>query len=239
MRLPADVNASNPLFGRLEDHPAGALGRFEDNVEIFDVMRDRLQALITGEDQRVEQETQSAATRDRAERKSRACQDRAQAEIKIRMRDRKVPRPVIEFLVQQWIKLLLVVQVKDGEESDAWKNALETMDLLISSVEPKETQEERRKLVTMVPDLLKRLRDGLNVAGVEDAVRLGFFAELRKLHSEVIGRTEKRRPPVPFETTTANDTAVPALTPVDVPSIDAAPPDLTPVDVPPVDVPTA
>jgi hypothetical protein len=236
-RFPADVNASNPLFGRMETILQDLSDGFEDNVEIFIVMRERLQTLITEEDQRVEQETRSAATQMEQKESLALAKTVAQAEIKVRIRDRKVPRPVIEFLVQQWIKLLLVIQVKDGEDSDAWKNALETMDLLISSVEPKDTHEERRKLVTIVPELLKRLSDGLKIAGVEDAVRLGFFSEMRKLHSEVIGRTEKPKAPAPLEATTTNEIAVADLTPVDVPPIDVTPFDLTAVDLTPVDVP--
>ena len=113
-----------------------------------------------------------------------------------------------------------MIQVKDGEDSDAWKSALETMDLLISSVEPKDTPEERRKLVTIVPELLKRLSDGLKIAGIEDAVRLGFFAEMRKLHSEVIGKTERPKATAPLEASIADNAAQPELPPVEVPSVE-------------------
>ncbi|MEO8007656.1 MAG: DUF1631 family protein [Betaproteobacteria bacterium] len=235
-RLPVDVNASNPMFARMESILQELSDGFEDNVEIFVVMRERLQALITDADQRVEQETRSVATQIEQKESLALGKTVAQAEIKVRMRDRTVPSAVIEFLVHQWIKLLLIVQVKDGEQSDAWKNALDTMDLLISSVERKDTHEERRKLVTIVPDLLRRLSDGLRVADVDDAVRMGFFAELRELHSEAIGGSEKPKAAAPPEATTANDTAVSELTPVDALTIDLTPVDLPPVDVPPVDL---
>lgn len=185
-RFPADVNVSNPLFVRMVHILQELSDGFEDNVEIFAVMRERLQALIAEEDQRAGQETQSATTQMGQQESLALAKTVAQAEIKVRIRDRAVPRPVTEFLIQQWIKLLLVLHVKDGEDSDAWKSALETIDLLISSVEPVDTSEERRTLVKMVPDLLKRLTEGLKTAGVEDAVRLGFFAEIRKLHSEIM-----------------------------------------------------
>jgi len=61
----------------------------------------------------------------------------AQAEIRARVRVGNVPVPVLEFLIQQWVQVLLVVHVVDGEDSEMWKNALDTMDLLIWSVEPK------------------------------------------------------------------------------------------------------
>src|SRR5258708_431398 len=222
-RLPANVNASNPLFGRLETILQELMDGFEDNIEIFTVVRERLVTLITEEDQRVEQETRSTATQMEQQESLALAKTVAQAEIKVRIRDRAVPRPVVEFLVQQWIKLLLVIQVTDGEDSDAWRNALETMDLLISSVEPKDTQDERRKAVTLVPVLLKRLTDGLKTAGVEDSVRLGFFAEMRKLHSEPIGRTEKPRAPAPPEASIADRPGQPGLPSGDWPSVEPAP----------------
>ncbi len=187
-RLPADFNASSPLFGRLQGIIGELLAGFEEDIGIFEVAREKLQSLIVEEDQQAEQETQSAADQIDQRESLALAKTVAQAEIKVRIRFGRLPRQVLEFLVQLWIKLLLVVHVKDGENSDAWKHALETMDRLIWSVEPKNTVEERRELAKGMPDLLKRLTAGLKAAGVEEAVRLGFFAELRKLHTEVIDK---------------------------------------------------
>jgi hypothetical protein len=44
-----------------------------------------------------------------------------------------------------------------------------------------------------VPDLLKRVSEGLKVAGIEDAVRSRFFVDLRKLHSEIIDKGRRAR----------------------------------------------
>jgi hypothetical protein len=190
-RLPADVSVADPQYGRLESILQELIVGYEDDIAIFDVVRGELDTLIAEEDRRVEQETLSAAKQIAQDESLALAKTVAQAEIKIRVRASKAPRPVIEFLVQQWVKLLLVVQVKDGEDSEAWRNALETTDLLLWSVEPKESLDERRKLVASVPGLLKRLADGLAVAGVDDAVRMKFFSDLRRLHSETIGRSAK------------------------------------------------
>ncbi|HZP92702.1 MAG TPA: DUF1631 family protein [Burkholderiales bacterium] len=187
-RLPADFNASNPLYAQLEEILQELIDGFEDNIEIFDAVRERLQTLIAEEDRRVEQEMQSAARQIEQQESLALAKTVAQAEIKVRLRGRDVPRQVSEFLVEEWVKFLIVVEVKFGESSDDWKKALETMDLLIWSVEPKSTAEDRRRLVSTVPELLKRLAAGLQTAGVEEAVRTRFFNELRKLHTEMISR---------------------------------------------------
>ncbi|HEX7812567.1 MAG TPA: DUF1631 family protein, partial [Burkholderiales bacterium] len=178
--------ASNPTFVRLDEILQGLMDRFEENVEIFDAVREQLEALVIEEDQRIEE--QALADEKQVEQKESLALAKtvAQTEIKMRLRAARPPRAVIEFLLRQWIKVLLLVQVKEGEDSDAWKRALETMDLLIWSVEPRDTREARRELVAKVPDLLRRLADALAAAGIEDAVRIRFVSELRKLHSEII-----------------------------------------------------
>ena len=72
----------------------------------------------------------------------------AEYEVKVRVQAGELPRPVREFLVHQWVKPLLIVHVRRGQHSEAWKNSLATMDLLIWSVEAKHTSEERQKRVT-------------------------------------------------------------------------------------------
>jgi len=190
-RLPADFNASNPLFGHLEAIIQELMNNFQDSTEIFDVVRERLQILVEEEDRRVEQETQAAAKRIERNESLAASKTMAEFEIKARVEAGKLPRPVIEFLVYQWVKPLLIVHVRRGQHSDAWKNSLATMDLLIWSVEAKHTSEECRKLATVVPDLLKRLAAGLKIADVEDAIRERFFSDLNELHAEAMSMAEE------------------------------------------------
>ena len=185
-RLPADVNASNPTFARLDAMLQGLMKRFEENIEIFDTVREQMEALVIEEDQRIEEQAQADEKQVEQKESLALAKTVAQTEIKMRLRAARLPRAVVEFLLRQWIKVLLLVQVKEGEDSDAWKRALETMDLLIWSVEPKDTREARRELVGKVPDLLRRLADALAAAGIEDAVCARFVADLRKLHSEII-----------------------------------------------------
>ncbi len=185
-RLPADFSTSNPLFARLEAIIQELMNNFQDNIEIFDVVRERLQILVEEEDRRVEEETRSTASRLEQNERLAASKTMAEYEVKTRVQDGNLPRPVIEFLMHQWVKPLLIVHVRRGQHSDAWKNAVATMDLLIWSVEAKHTPEERQDLTTVVPELFKRLTAGLKIADIEDAIRDRFFSDLKKLHSEAV-----------------------------------------------------
>lgn len=185
-RLPEDVGATNPTFVSLDRLLQGLLENFEDDVGIFDEVREKLEALVDEEDQRIGEQALADEKQVEQQESLALAKTVAQTEIKMRLRASQPPQPVLEFLHKHWIKVLLLIQVKEGEESETWKRALETMDLLIWSVEPKDSREARREVVAKVPELLRRLSGALAAAGIEDAVRTGFIAELRRLHSEVI-----------------------------------------------------
>ena len=204
IRLPADFNTASPLFGHLETILQELITGFKDEVDIFDIVRDQLLALIAREDARVEQESRSATERIIREEALEVAKSVAQAEVSARIQAHPLPGPVLEFLVEQWLKLLMAIHVKRGPAGPAWKNAIEAMDQLVWSVQPKESREDRRKLATTVPPLLKRLAAGLKAAGIEAEIRERFFAELMNYHTKILAAPARGKDAAP---------AAPAFTP--------------------------
>jgi exonuclease VII small subunit len=195
LRLPADFSTTSPQYARMETILHDLIVGYEDKMDIFDATGEKLRAMVAEADQRATEEAQAAAKIVEQREKLAVSRSIAQAEIKSRVLARKPARPVLAFLVQQWIKFLLIVHVQSGKDSDAWKGALETMDLLMWSAEPKTTVEDRRKLATSVPSLLKRITAGLAAAGIEDAIRKSFFGDLMKLHTNAVGTDPKEKAP--------------------------------------------
>jgi hypothetical protein len=186
MRLPADFSTSSPEFPRLEEILQELISGFQEDFDIFDAVRERLEALVAEDDQHVEQDNQAVVKRVEETEDLALAKSVAEEEVRVRVQAHAMPGPVLEFLIQQWLKLLLVLHVKEGPGSQAWKDAVEAMDQLIWSVAPKSTGDERRKLAALVPGLLKSLAAGLKTAGIEDEVRTHFFAELMNYHTQSI-----------------------------------------------------
>lgn len=186
IRLPADFNTGSPLFGHLETIIQGLVSEYKDDVEIFNIVRDQLTQLMAREDERIQKESKAAAERVLQEEALAVAKSVAQEEIRARVEGHLGPGPVLEFLVEHWIKLMILIHVKRGTQHDAWHHALEAMDQLIWSVQPKDTQEDRKKLATIVPPLIKRIGAGLDVAGVEHEVREFFFDSLMKAHTHIM-----------------------------------------------------
>ena len=185
--LPADFDASNPLYKRLETVVDKLIEGFEENMEIFEASRQELQDLVAQENEQVEQQTRAETKRLEQKERLGVAKALARDEIQTRLRAGPLPRQVQRFLAYQWMKLLLITHAKRGKDSDAWKSAIETMDHLIWSLGSKPTPEERRKLASLLPGLLKRIAAGMQIAGANEAARKSFLADLMKLHTKVMG----------------------------------------------------
>ena len=193
LRLPAEFNASHPFFARIEAGIQEILGGFQEDVEIFARVCEGLVALVAEEDQKVERQASAIAARMEQAENLALAKTAAQEEVRLRAQAPHLPGPVLEFLVEHWLKLLLLLHVKCGKDGDEWKDALQAMDQLVWSVEPRSTVQERRTLAAVVPGLLKRLAAGLRTAGVDEQVRVRFFAALMTYHTRALGLEAKGR----------------------------------------------
>lgn len=104
---------------------------------------------------------------------------------------------MLEFLIQQWLRYLLVVFAKGGPSSAEWAGGLETMDQLIQSLEPIKTPEEKKKLAATAPVLARKLIAGMNAVGTEQPVREQFLGELMKYHTVSLAKIKEGAPPPP------------------------------------------
>ena len=195
--LPADFDSSSPLYQRVEAIVQKLIEGFQDSLEIFDTLRQELQDLVAEDNQRVQEQTRGTAKRMEQKERLAVAKAVAQDEIKTRVRAGKIPKVVLRFLVQHWVKLLLLAHPKRGKDTEAWTTAIEIMDQLIWSVGPKPTLEDRRKLAALLPVLLKRLARGMQIVGTSEATRIQFLTDLLKLHTEAMGGAIPRSLPAP------------------------------------------
>ena len=124
-------------------------------------------------------------TRDAEEGRAKAEVARQGVEqvLNERLMGKTLPQVVVSLLQDAWSKVLLLACLKHGVESVEWQGALDTMDDLIWSVEPHEGEPEARlRLLQLVPDLLRSLRDGLAGAALDPFATSEYFAQLETLH---------------------------------------------------------
>lgn len=109
------------------------------------------------------------------------------------------PATVRIFLERYWFLVLRRVLMAHGDKSEEWKQALKVADTLIWSMQPKQDAEERKRLVSLLPNLVQHLGTGLEAIGLSQGSREKLLARFTAMHTESLhGRDPKAsEPPVP------------------------------------------
>ncbi len=184
--LGPDFHTSNLLFKQVEAILQKLIDQFEDDLSLFEKAEADLERVIETENRRAGEQASRTARLLELREKLEVARATAQREIKKRAESGPMPQTVLKFLAEEWIKLLVMAHAKSGSGSDAWKSATETMDQLIWSVSAKPSSDDRRRLGTLLPALLKRIQRGMQIVGTRAEVRTKFLSKLMRCHTKVI-----------------------------------------------------
>lgn len=207
------------------------LSEFEDDLDIF------TQAQLTLDTFLAEEEKHSAEA---AAKTAKSIYDRerlelarvmAADELRQRAAQPHVPDAMREFFRKTWSEVAARCFVQGGEQGQLWADALRTVDDLIWSVAPKISVEERMKLVTLLPDLLRRLEKGVAAIKMPQDEKEAFFSTLVQSHAQAIKAGVKAgsesagtvRPPAAASASAAAVTGKPASAPQAVVAAGAIP----------------
>jgi hypothetical protein len=163
------------------------LEEFETDVSLFEGLATRVEAFI---------EAQKRAENDIVERSAKLIEERerdeiarviAAQEIARRLEARAwAPATVREMLEDAWVGALASAQRSDGEGSAAWHGMLRTMDDLLWSVEPKTSADDRKRLITILPSMLRELGEGMDRAAYPEESRTMFLGALVDCHAHAV-----------------------------------------------------
>ena len=102
----------------------------------------------------------------------------------------------IDFLSVHWVRLMQKACLEAGIGGQLWKEGEATIEHLLWSVQPKQTQEERQKLMTVIPALIKRIGAGLDTIAVSQEARKPFMDACFDLQTNALrGRASGSAPP--------------------------------------------
>jgi len=204
-------DAGSALYLRIEAILQRVVDEFIDDLDIFDRISTELQALIQDADKTAEQAAKKESRRIQDKERLEVARLFAQNEVKARVKDRVLPRAVLRFVATEWMKLLIVAYAKGGRESRAWQSLVETMDILVWTLSPKQSMEDRQRLVSILPGLLKRLSKGMEIIGTAPQKRERFNAVLMRCHAKAIGGGDAAAADVETPLSTENAAALRSL----------------------------
>ena len=180
-----DAEGAPALHQKVESIVQRVLSEFQDDVAIFSEVLADLESFLEAEEQAA-QETTSRSTQ-LIEGRERLANAKSVVDKTLAQRTESVSYPfVARFLEEHWGNLLTTAYVKDGENSDVWRETIDVMDDLLWSIAPKPIHEDRVRLVSLLPSLLKRIKEGMSRIGVAEERRDRFLKKLAKVHLTII-----------------------------------------------------
>ncbi|MEM8501300.1 MAG: DUF1631 domain-containing protein [Pseudomonadota bacterium] len=184
--VPGASKNDDPLLLKIQHTVETLLHDYERDTSIFDTLLHEFELFLSQEQKRASLLEKRAV--DAADGKAKALLARkaVQSSLDDILTDKKVPEVVERLLREAWSNVLFLAFLKHGEDSQDWHLALGTASDLIWSSAENVPDRERTKLLKIMPELLKRLREGLTQVSFDPFKMNGLFSELEKVHLELL-----------------------------------------------------
>ena len=162
------------------------LDEFETDLAVFETQLKRVDEFIEerkrAEEQIVERSARLVEERERVEIARAFVEDEVERRLAV---SPWVPAVVRDMLGTAWVDALVAAR-SEGEGSSAWQRYVKTFEDLVWSVEPKVQADDRKRLVAMLPALIKSIVEGLRRSQMDDAERTAFLGSLVDCHAGAV-----------------------------------------------------
>ncbi|MBK1695230.1 hypothetical protein CKO09_10860 [Chromatium weissei] len=188
------------------------VSEFDSDTQIFSEQLQRLELFLSEEELRARNKAEQMVSQLASVERKEVALLRANSAVQSR-RERPMPPLISDFLERHWRLVLVDIDLRNADNSADWQEAVTLMDDLIWSVELKTSAAERERLLALLPNLLKRLRQNLEQLKLDEAWD-AFFRELIRLHMAALRAEPTPVAPAATSVATPISTPVPVSTPI-------------------------
>ncbi len=175
------------------------LNEFDKNTVLFDTLHRQFKAFIEGDshfDESLKERQKQRETRTNKAENARLVIEGSLADI---CAGKRIPPIVEKILTEYWSKAMFIEFLKEGEQSDAYQELLKTADILVASVQSKASESDRKEMAKTLPQVVKRLKQGLNLISIASFESVDLLRELQHCHMEVLKERPETHPDEEFE----------------------------------------
>ncbi len=157
------------MFTKIKTTVFRLLQEFKNDVRIFAELLIEFNAYTHNVARRQELMERRALEKAQGEEKLREAKIQVNNEVRSRTDNREMPSAILLLLLQPWSDYLSFVLLRYGDKSDSWKRALQVIDDLLWSLEPKTKQADKVRQMEVQDDLTSALERGFETIGYEQA----------------------------------------------------------------------
>ena len=168
------------------------LREYVDDVAVFEEYLNDCRRFKSREAAKTRHLEQSILTADERRERLDDIRELVTQKIEERILGRELHPLVTDLLKNPFHKFMVMLILKEGPGTNAWKQSINTIDVLLWSVQPHEQSGDRSRLKTVNPRLLNNLRKAFRIASVDkDEINL-LITRLEEVQQESFGATKER-----------------------------------------------
>ena len=162
-----DGNDQHDIFLKIKTSVFRLLQEFKNDVRLFAELLIEFNGYTNNVARRQDLMERRALEKAQGEERLREAKIQVNNEVRSRTDGREMPSAVLLLLLQPWSDYLSFVILRYGEKSESWKNALKVIDDLLWSFEPKNSAQDKTRLMELQDDLQLALERGFETIGYE------------------------------------------------------------------------
>lgn len=183
--------SKNSLYGMVESIIRRVLSDFSEDIQLFADLADELDSFCKQE-QRVSEAAEKRVSQIASGKEQLGmAKRRVKTEIDKRLTAVKnMPLAIVNMLNEGWRDVLTLHFLRHGAKSSEWQDALNAMDSLIDTTQPKQDIQERERIVGEIPGLVEYMRKEMADIQSDQYLMDRLFKDLEKVHVECVRGNE-------------------------------------------------
>lgn len=177
-----DAGKRDNLYEKMQEVVSTVINDFEADIGIFERLLIDFRSFLEKEKRRAQILEQRTIDAEDGKAKSERARALVDDELTRIYAGREIPVAANKLLREAWGNVMFITCLKEGTDSQQWQdNCLTARQLVWSLVAPME-KENRQKLLKLVPELLQKLRVGLEGISFSPFETTQLFKQLESLH---------------------------------------------------------
>ena len=170
------------LYNKMQETVAVILKDFETDMSIFDRLLIDFRSYMEKEKRRAQILEQRTIDAEDGKAKSERARAQVDAELNRICAGRELPDAATKMLRDAWANVMFITCLKLGVDSQEWQDRSMTAQQLVWSVSASMDKDNRQRLLKLVPELLQKLRTGLESISFSPFETTQLFKQLEALH---------------------------------------------------------
>ena len=189
--------SEDPLYKEIEAAVFKVQSSYDGETSFFENLHKDFRAFRAREAAKTRQLEQRIIKNKESQERLQDIHELVTQKIQERLLGRDLHPFVIDLLETHFHKFMVMLVLKEGPGSNAWKQSINTIDVLLWSVQPHEQAGDRNRLESVNPRLLNNLRKALRITQLPLNEVDGLISELKDVQDLTFGAAAAPEPAKP------------------------------------------